>query len=171
MASWQWFYDSIPGTQFTTDGGGSFTNVRPLLQGESVQRVIGQQGFWNSCTVSGTGGTGFVPFPFRWQMHVDIVDGTETYARVIEREGLMQQQLWVSEVVDLMSGFATWSLPQGALDYDVTVRHKMQSASGGSVTSYVSLAPATPTNVLNFVPPDGPFGGTWYLGCLRTASG
>lgn len=170
MASWQWFWDSIEGTQFTNDGGGSFTNVRPLNPGESVQRVIGQQGFWNSRAFSAAAGTMFVPIPFRWQMHVEIVDGGHVYERVIQREGLVTQQIWVSEAAGLVSGFATWFMPPGALDYDVTVRHKMGS-SGGSVNSYVSLAPATPTSDPGFIPPDGKFGGTWYVGLLRTTAG
>lgn len=166
--TWNWVWRTVGSASGSAGGFDSSTGIG-FDAGWAVQRVIGQGGYWNSMSFSsGINPQHYLPIPFRWQVQVHVIDGGTTVATPILREGVAPVQIWQADNDGIAGGWATWALPPGAMDYDVTIRHTFKASTNNSVSSYFSIVPAIPTSLPDFKLPDGDFGGTWHVGALIT---
>lgn len=166
---WQWFFDSIPGTEFPNSGN-LIQGHRQLLQGESVQRVIGQGGYSNYFAYSVVGATdALLPYPFTYSLYMYLqYDDTHTEGFAL-REGSCYMQFNEFGNATSTRGVYTWQILPGALDFDVTIRKRMTGTSTNMGVHWTLNIAQRGGFLANFTLPDGIWVGDYRIRTLRTA--
>lgn len=166
--TWQWFGDSIDGSQYSAEGGNVSVH-RQLLDGESVQRVIVMGSFFNFQSYSSTG---LIlpqqPVPFWWHYELS-VHYTDTDTELLaDRWGVMEMQYLTTSSSKGSTGVFEWWQQPPAMEVDITARKRMHGTDKGlGVTLSCAIEEGQPLRA-DFQLPDGAWRGQAYMRTLRT---